>query len=54
MEPAACGEWDTREKLKEAKQYVPVTIVMQKKALRYEDAQKLLMKNNNRVIEALK
>lgn len=54
METTACGEWDAREKLKEAKQNVPVAIVMQKKALRYEDAQKLLMKNNNRVIEALK
>ncbi|MDN7145362.1 MULTISPECIES: N-acetylmuramic acid 6-phosphate etherase [Liquorilactobacillus] len=53
-ETTGCSDEEARKKLKEAKQSVPIAIVMQKKELNYEDAQKLLIKNDNKVIEALR
>ncbi|MFT8424873.1 MAG: N-acetylmuramic acid 6-phosphate etherase [Liquorilactobacillus sp.] len=53
-ETTGCSDGDARQKLEEAKQNVPIAIVMQKKDISYKDAQKLLVKNDNKVIEALR
>lgn len=53
-ETTGCSDGDARQKLEEAKQNVPIAIVMQEKDISYKDAQKLLVKNDNKVIEALR